>query len=70
MNTNLNESTIRSRVRAAGYRLRKSRKAIDPDNLGGYMIVYLNGMKGVVVAGSSYELSLEDVNNWLNEMKE
>ena len=68
MNTNLNESTIRSRVRAAGYRLRKSRKAIDPDNLGGYMITHTSS--DVVVAGSVYELSLEDVNDWLNEMEE
>ena len=67
MNTNLNESTIRSRVRAAGYRLHKSRKAINAHNLGGYMITFVGGG---CVAGNEYELSLEDVNDWLNEMEE
>lgn len=64
MNTNKNqEQRLRRELNKAGYALHKSRRAVSPDNLGGYMIVDLSG--NYVVAGSRYELDLVDVENWL-----
>lgn len=54
------EQKLRRALYKAGYQLHKSRaRQINIDNLGGYMIVnyYING----VVAGSRYELDLDDV---------
>ena len=49
-----------------GYAMHKSRRNISADNLGGYMIIYLNG--NYVVAGSRFELSLEDVQEWFDAL--
>jgi hypothetical protein len=57
------EQQLRRALRKEGYSLHKSRKAVSIDNLGGYMIV--NSYRNVVVAGSRYELSLDDVAEWL-----
>lgn len=57
------EQQLHRALRKEGYSLRKSRKAVSIDNLGGYMIV--NSYRNVVVAGSRYELSLDDVADWL-----
>lgn len=57
------EQQLRRALRKEGYSLCKSRKAVSIDNLGGYMIV--NSYRNVVVAGSRYELSLDDVADWL-----
>ena len=54
------EQKLRRALYKAGYQLHKSRaRRIHIDNLGGYMIVnyYING----VVAGSRYDLELDDV---------
>ena len=53
------ERELRRVLQKAGYALHKSPRAVSPDNFGGYMII---------AAGSRYELSLEDVQEWVNEM--
>lgn len=57
------ENKLRRALNKAGYVLHKSRRSISTDNLGGYMIVDLYG--NYVVAGSRFDLSLEDVDGWL-----
>lgn len=54
------ESMLRRALNKAGYSLRKSRQQfISINNLGGYMIVDTN--HNAIVAGSRFELSLDDV---------
>ncbi len=55
-------------MQKAGYALHKSPRAVSPDNFGGYMIISLSLDSNSVAAGSHYELSLEDVQEWVNEM--
>lgn len=58
------ENQLRYWLKKEGYLLRKSRiKNINLDNLGGYMIV--DGYSNFVVAGSKFELNLEDVLRFL-----
>lgn len=59
------ERKLRRILSKAGYSLHKSRTAISPDNLGGYMIV--DASTNGVVCGSRYELTLDDVADWLSE---
>jgi len=58
------ENKYRRMLKKQGYSLRKSNKPISPDNLGGYMIVdeYTN----CVALGGRYELSLNDVRDFLD----
>lgn len=58
------EQRLRRALNKCGYALRKSRKAISPDNLGGYMIVDLQTTG--VVDGSRFELNLDDIQAWLD----
>lgn len=60
-----NERQIRRALNEAGYALRKSRGAINADNMGGYMIVDVAG--NYVVAGAKYDLTLDDVAEWLKQ---
>ena len=60
------ERELRRVLQKAGYALRKSPRAVSPDNFGGYMIISLDSNS--VAVGSRYELSLEDVQEWVNEM--
>ncbi|MGF6427344.1 hypothetical protein [Bradyrhizobium elkanii] len=62
--TKLNESTIRSRARAAGYRVQKSRRAWSIDNYGDYMLI---DDCGVPMLGYRYDASLEEVADFLAE---
>lgn len=64
-NKNL-EKKLRRALNKAGYTLRKSRARINPDNLGGYMIVDMH--INAVVAGSRYELNIGDVQTWVQDM--
>lgn len=59
------ELQLRRSLAKIGLRLAKSRKQLGPDNQGKYMIVDANTR--AVITGHRYELTLEDVNNWLNE---
>mgnify|MGYP007096756443 FL=1 len=60
------ERELRRVLKKAGYALHKSPRVVFPDNFGGYMIISLDSNS--VAAGSRYELSLEDVQEWVNEM--
>ena len=60
------EQRLRRNLMKNGYAMHKSRRNISADNLGGYMIIYLNG--NYVVAGSRFELSLEDVQEWFDAL--
>ena len=58
------ENKYRRMLKDQGYALRKSNKPISPDNLGGYMIVDI--YSNCVAQGSRYELSLNDVRDFLD----
>lgn len=60
------ERELRRVLKKAGYALHKSPRVVSPDDFGGYMIISLESNS--VAAGSRYELSLEDVQEWVNEM--
>jgi hypothetical protein len=62
----LNESTIRSRARRAGYVVCKSRKwkhVPHLDNYGKYQLV--DAQTNLIVIGSRFEASLEDIAEFL-----
>lgn len=59
------EQQLRRALNKLGYSLHKSRTSISIDNLGGYMIVDIYGNHAV--AGSRFELSLDDVAEWLKD---
>ena len=69
--TDLNkESRIRRQLQAKGYRLQKSRvKKTHIDNMGGYMIIDNTMGQNTVFAGGRYELSLNDVEEYLKDLK-
>ena len=61
------EQKLRRTLKSAGYVLHKSRvRNIHLDNLGGYMIADI--MTNAVVAGNRFQLSLEDVAEWAEEL--
>jgi hypothetical protein len=54
------ENRLRRAAAARGLTLRKSRaRTIRPHDLGGYQLI--NSARNLVVAGSSFELELEDI---------
>ena len=59
------EQRLRRALNKCGYSLCKSRKRISFDNFGGYMIV--DRSVGCVVAGSRFDLSAENVQDFLAE---
>ncbi len=60
------ELKLRRTLEKRGLLLRKSRKTtFDYDDQGGYAIIDAYG--GYVVAGSRFDMSLEDVEAWLKE---
>lgn len=59
------ESKLRRALAALGYALHKSRGFTGPDNMGGYMNVDLN--TNAVVVGSRYEMTIEDVAEFLED---
>ena len=59
------EKQIRRELSKAGYALRKSRGPVSGNDLGGYMIVDVAG--NYVVAGAKYDLTLDDVAEWLKQ---
>lgn len=60
------EARLRRLARSGGYSLHKSRAGISVDNLGGFMIVEDN--MNVVVAGGRFDLTLDDVEEWLKPL--
>ena len=63
---NRKEQSLRRLLKEAGYMMRKSSGPITSNNLGGYMIVERSG--NTVVAGSCFELAMEDVEEWARDM--
>jgi hypothetical protein len=61
----MNENQLRQQLQKKGYKLQKSKKPLSIDNLGGYMITEMNNNS--LVSGSRYELTLEDVQEFINE---
>lgn len=59
------ENRLRRKLHAQGFFLTKSRANESLDNFGGYMIC--DGFSGGVVRGSRFELTLEDVEQFLSE---
>ena len=60
------ESRLRRRAIRQGYCLMRSRWRLGSiDNLGGYSIIDAN--HNFVVAGSRFDLSLDDVEAWLSD---
>ena len=57
------ERKLRRALNKAGYSLRKSSAPVSIDNFGGYMIIDAN--INAVVSGSRYDLSLDDIENFL-----
>ncbi|WP_022762612.1 hypothetical protein [Butyrivibrio sp. AD3002] len=63
----MNKNTLRHKLNKLGYSLRKSRvNNINLDNLGGYMIIDTYG--NYVVAGSRFELTIDDVISFLEDV--
>lgn len=62
------EEKLRKELKNLGYSLRKSRvKNPNLNDHGGYMIIQSNSNS--VIAGSKFDLSLEDVKRFVNEEK-
>ena len=60
------EARVRRRARKQGLALRKSRATIAHlDDHGEYRLV--DSDRGFVVAGEKFDLTLDDVENWLGE---
>lgn len=59
------ESSLRKKLDRRGHKLHKSRAAISADNFGGYQIIEMYA--GYVVDGTRFELSLDDVEEWLSD---
>lgn len=59
------ESRLRSKAKRLGYRLSKSRRRVSIDNFGHYMLV--DSDNNYVVAGVRHELTLADIEAWLND---
>jgi hypothetical protein len=59
------ESRLRSKARRMGLRMTKSRRALGLDNHGGFMLINVSG--NFAVAGSRYDLTLEDVERELGD---
>lgn len=62
-----NDSNLRAAARRRGFTLIKRRYSYCPGLSNGYMI--LDSFNGLPVAGERYELSAEEVKNFLNEGK-
>jgi hypothetical protein len=58
------ESALRARAHRLGYSIRKSRSAVDEDNLGKYALVKDDGND--IVLGERFDASLEDIAEYLN----
>ena len=64
MLTSTNEFVLRKAAKRRGYYIKKSRKT-SMDNRGGYMLIDANN---VIIAGEKFDLTPEEVRDWLNEL--
>lgn len=60
------EARLRRLARSGGYSLHKSRAGFSADNLGEFMVVDTD--MNAVVAGGRYDLTLDDVEEWLKPL--
>lgn len=58
------DSVLRKAAERRGYILKKSRE-LSVDNRGGYMIV---DNSNVIIAGEKFDLTPEEVRDWLNQL--
>ena len=58
-----NESALRSRARRNGFALHKSRRNIDLDNFGRYMLIEVE--TNIIVLGSRHEADLDAIAQYL-----
>jgi hypothetical protein len=61
----MNQNQLRHQLKKQGFKMQKSKKPLSIDNLGGYRITEMNNNS--LVSGSRYELTLEDVQEFINE---
>jgi hypothetical protein len=61
----MSESALRSRARRLGLAVKKSRGGVSLDNQGGFMIV--DADSNFVLAGERFDLSLDDVAEFLSD---
>ncbi len=59
----MTENNVRRLARRMGYVVRKSRRAIGPDNAGAFMLIDAN--RNAVVLGPRYDATLEEIASWL-----
>lgn len=60
------EARVRRALMRQGYRLHRSRWRLGSiDNFGGFQIIELN--RNYIAAGEKFNLSLDDVEAWVNE---
>ena len=64
---NTSESAIRSRAKRNGYVVRKSRRNIDLDNFGKYMLIDASTTQ--IVMGSRFDANLREINQFLAECR-
>ena len=62
MITSTNDSVLRKTAKRQGLLLKKSRKDL-LENRGGYMLVDMNN---AIIAGQNFDLTPEEVRDWLN----
>jgi hypothetical protein len=58
------ESSLRKRARKLGFKLTKSRRGIDLNNHGQFMLIHVSS--NLIVLGSDYDASLADIADFLN----
>jgi hypothetical protein len=63
----LTETTLRARAKRSGYLLCKSRRQIDLNNLGDYMLV--EASSNTVALGGRFEAGLDDVAKFLDQVE-
>jgi hypothetical protein len=61
------ENRLRRLAKKQYYEIKKSRANYSGDNLGGYQII--NGFSNAIEAGEKFDLSLDDIEKFLNEDK-
>jgi len=63
MDNNERENTVRERVRACGFEMRRSQGAAPPANLGQYMV--FDPVTGGSLLGHRFDADLDDIERWL-----
>ena len=67
--SSMKESAIRSRAKCRGFRVEKSRQGFHSNNLGEYQLIAVAHGRNMVVLGSDYDASLEQISHYLETHK-